>query len=401
MSVHLTPSRRRALALSVTSLLVPLFASPAGAACDASTDARRAVPEVTTTVLPALDGRTEFPTAAPLPTDINNQGQIVGQSFDVTDSGEVLRGTPTLWQDGKPTALPSATAFGTIAAHVNERGQVLVDSTDVSYVWTDGEVAELPAPSTEAVDLDDRGRVLMRLTSRDAAVWEDGELTPITPPGDPVVVRVYDLSEAGHVTGGALTDTPSGRPFIWQDGSFTQLSGAGEGWRVNRSGQVISWGTFWDVDGTATPLDFDALDLNDRGQVVGYQTVDADPVNPVTRAVLWEDGQLTDLGTLGGKSSRARHINERGQVVGVSQTADGVWHHFVWTGGQMIPLAPSLGDNAADDINDNGQIIGQTRRGEPGAWINSAVLWEVHDDASELARREPTCSADANSAAGR
>lgn len=97
---------------------------------------------------------------------------------------------------------------------------------------------------------------------------------------------------------------------------------------------------------------------------MGHLTVD--PANEVRRAVLWEDGQLTDLGTLGGESSRARHINECGQVVGVSQTADGTWHHFVWTSGEMFALAPSLGDNPAYDINDNGQIIGQTRRGEPG-----------------------------------
>lgn len=72
------------------------------------------------------------------------------------------------------------TDFGEVAAHVNERGQVLVDSGDMPYVWTDGEVAELPVPNWEAVDLDDRGRVLVRLTGTDSALWEDGDLTPIT-----------------------------------------------------------------------------------------------------------------------------------------------------------------------------------------------------------------------------
>jgi probable HAF family extracellular repeat protein len=48
-------------------------------------------------------------------------------------------------------------------------------------------------------------------------------------------------------------------------------------------------------------------------------------------AFLWENGAMTDLGTLGGNYSVAVVINERGQVVGYSLTASGEEHAFLWT----------------------------------------------------------------------
>jgi probable HAF family extracellular repeat protein len=373
VAVHITSLHRRAV-IAAFLLLAPLHASPAGATSGGPSQSEQAVPEVTMTLLPAFDGSTEGPSMSYL-RDINNQGQIVGQSIGASP-GDVGGRAPALWQDGQPIELPSNNVpDAEVAEHVNERGQVLVNSWEMPYLWTEGEVTPLPVPNMNIVDLNDRGQVLVQLDGGNVALWEDGQLTPIRPPGDaPATVFARDLSEAGHVVGGVWNGGDWNGPFVWQDGTFTRLGTYGEASLVNRSGQVVSGGMLWNPDGTATRLGFDASDLNDRGQVVGSRNV-----NGAERAVLWEDGQLTDLGTLGGADSRATEINELGQVVGISDTPDDPWHNFLWVDGQMIDIGAAWTDSGPEDINDRGQIIGHIRRVEDGVRVGSAVLWEIHD----------------------
>ena len=72
------------------------------------------------------------------------------------------------------------------------------------------------------------------------------------------------------------------------------------------------------------------------------------------------DIQITDLGTLGGTSSRATAVNDLGQVVGWGDTASGEPHAFSWTAaGGMVDLG-TLGGNysTAAAVNDLGQVVG-------------------------------------------
>lgn len=102
-----------------------------------------------------------------------------------------------------------------------------------------------------------------------------------------------------------------------------------------------------------------ATDINDAGQIVG-----ATSDHGVDRAVLLQDGALTDLGTLADGDdlvSFAAGINAAGDVVGYGQVAPGTvdYRAFHWKGGVMT-LLPTLGGSyaVASAINDAGQIVG-------------------------------------------
>ena len=67
-----------------------------------------------------------------------------------------------------------------------------------------------------------------------------------------------------------------------------------------------------------------AYSVNDRGNAVGWSNTTANPVDSasVVHATYFGRRGPIDLGTLGGRRSRAYAINDRDVVVGVSELAD-------------------------------------------------------------------------------
>ncbi len=99
------------------------------------------------------------------------------------------------------------------------------------------------------------------------------------------------------------------------------------------------------------------LDLNDQDQVTGfYYAPDGGE-----RAFTWDRRRgFQDIGSLAGKLSEARAINNRGQVVGgseVERKGHRCLHAFLYDAGRMIDLGEDLpGASQAYCVNDNGQV---------------------------------------------
>lgn len=98
--------------------------------------------------------------------------------------------------------------------------------------------------------------------------------------------------------------------------------------------------------------------MNDFGQVVGS----SDTANGQTHAFLYSNGTLYDLGTLGGSFSEARAINNTGQVVGLSTLANGQQRAFLYENGTMYDINNIIAYGtqwtiiAAYDIDDDENI---------------------------------------------
>jgi probable HAF family extracellular repeat protein len=153
-------------------------------------------------------------------------------------------------------------------------------------------------------------------------------------------------------------------------------------WKRN---QILNLGTLGGYEGVA-------VYVNDAGQVVGFSTIDGnpDPFSPFgasVHAYIWANGEMRDLGTLGGPDSfpGPGGINQRnGLVVGSSYldstpnptTGVPTTHPFLWEDGKMIDLGTLGGTNCCYTIvaNNRRQVAGNSNM--PGDLTSHPFFWD-------------------------
>lgn len=213
----------------------------------------------------------------------------------------------------------------------------------------------------------------------------------LNPYGDDYSVA-YGINDSGQVTGHYMSLNRD-RAFSYYDGAITDLGTLGGNHSytfggINNLGQIVGWShtasykfrAFFKQNnspmgnlGTLPGGDYSiARAINDSGQIVGG----SDNASGQSRAFLYNNGAMTDLGTLGGSNSNACGINNLGQIVGESKTASGETHAFYYFANEMFDLGTLGGTySSAKAINNSGQIIGssKTASGQTHAFVYEPV----------------------------
>ena len=128
--------------------------------------------------------------------------------------------------------------------------------------------------------------------------------------------------------------------FLWQKGSMADLGTLG-----------------------MTTFCVGTIGINFNTEIVGAYYRD----DWSSGAYLWRKGSLIDLGSLGGPSAFAEAIDDFTLIVGGSLLADNTtWNAFLWWNGTMFNLPVNFGglNSVAHGINDFGQIVGESETAE-------------------------------------
>jgi probable HAF family extracellular repeat protein len=238
-----------------------------------------------------------------------------------------------------------------------------------AFAWRDGRLIDLGAPppgadnNSEIYDLNDNGV--------GAGVSETGLVDPLldfSAQHATVFVhrRLIDL--------GTLGGYESGAQFIDAGGQVAGISSnttidpfPNDNFRIpfgtEMRGFVWRNGVMRDL-GTLGGSDTAQAVQNQHGQIAGYSYTNFTP-NPTTglptiHPFLWDHGHMRDLGSLGGTIALANWMNDRGDVVGVSNLAgDETGHPFLWAHVSMPDLGTLDGSfGAAGYVNNRGDVTG-------------------------------------------
>jgi probable HAF family extracellular repeat protein len=266
---------------------------------------------------------------------------------------------------------------------INERGQIVGTSGRTAFLWQAGrrvDLGALPQSTESSADaINDRGQVVGTSGRSDVYrpfLWAKGRMRDLGLPGDEGSVEDIDINAHGRVV---LTLTGFGVALqgvaLWEGGRVRVLKGISEAHAINDEGWIVGDVAVGDEimggrravlwrKGAITRLrapgvkGSSATDINERGQVVGR-------TETPSYAFLWEKGKLARIGPRG---AWAEAVNDRGQVLlGASAGSQLLYRLLLWRGGNVT----SLGTGVASEMNERGQVVGASEYDLP-----QPLLWQ-------------------------
>jgi len=289
------------------------------------------------------------PVTSHIPIAMNANGVIVGEGDG--NSGEGIENAVIWNADGSYTNLTANEQdFYSSARGINAAGVVVGHFENNPVRWINGQrslIGGVAMGFGSAYDINDKDEVVGQVQSNGlprAFIQQAGVAYFLDGLNGDTYSYAYAINELSQVSGSARAGSGTTHAVIWNNGVPTDLG--------TLPGDASSYG----------------LDINDAGDVVGHSMSASYPA--IRTPVIWQDGVISSLGSLGGTGGIAKSINNHGQVVGYAYTATGVQHPFLWQNGVMTDLAPLLqglcaelatcGKGMAVAINDAGQIVGTT-----------------------------------------
>jgi probable HAF family extracellular repeat protein len=175
------------------------------------------------------------------------------------------------------------------------------------------------------------------------------------------------INEVGQVAGYSFTNTTPNSRRVPNCGNNSFVPTADPFFWEN--GTMTDIGTLGGTCGIANGL-------NNPGQVIGQSYLAGDNF---AHPFLWDKVQgLRDLGTLGGNFGNAIWLNDTGDVAGYANLLNGLTHAVLWSHGQVpgtdLGVIPGDGCSFARSINSQGQVVGGS--GHCGQISAHPVLWE-------------------------
>lgn len=305
-------------------------------------------PTYTVEVIGALDPSSPNNVLS-LPLGLNNHGRVVGYGSTTTSPTNILNFK--LGTINATGALPgSARSYGN---RVNIRGRIagtamfadqngaIVGSHAIRwYARQPQDLGTLGGNYSVGLGINDYDQIVGYSTlpgesqSR-AFFWQNGVMSQLAGPAGASEVYAYDISNTGYIVGTAA-GPGTAKPYVWTNGVISPLP----------------------IPGTARTGG--AAAVNDSGIAVG--TYEVNQFTGSFAAVSWQNGQMMELGNLGGSVaySKASDVNNLGSIVGTTNSANG-FTGFLWSQGVMYDLRTlivggSIEITSAQAINDLGEI---------------------------------------------